>query len=72
MDLPPAVRLFHLTGGTIPLKKASAIGGLVVALSAGSEDILKGNVQRDVQSPCILVVCQIYLVFHYPLIYVFT
>lgn len=32
--VPLAVRLLHLTRGVIPLEKASAIGGLVVALSA--------------------------------------
>lgn len=42
--VPLAVRLFHLTREYLPLGKVSAIGGLVVALSATGRDILGGNV----------------------------
>lgn len=35
--VPPAVRLFHLTRGYLPLGKVNAIGGSPVALGAGSE-----------------------------------
>lgn len=46
----------HLTGEYIPLEKASAIGGPVVAVCASSGDILVGNVQRE--SPQLVQICR--------------